>query len=823
MKFTSPNKSQEEQKRMPKLIWKDADKEIYKERLKRNLSVKKNEKGVLHMEDLTSIIQYSSPKKAKSKVFTSKEKWYNSRCHTARKKSFHWLHKYIRTNNLNHKNKYKKANLNYKKVCEESRNKYFEQLDEKISKISDVKEWWKLVKEIKNQDYTVGSSISPDVFREYFQTLLNPDQVPTDISFAPNNVIIEELDRPITIPEILAMLKKTKTNKSPGIDGIPYEYFTNATQEFLEELANVYNKIYDSGNVDKSFDLSIIFPILKKGDKTRPENYRGISFMNCAAKIMMGILTERLTSWVETNNILTEYQAGFRKNYSTADNVYNLASIVNLKMQEKKKVYAFFVDFRAAFDKVPRKLLNFKLRSIGISSKMANFIENVYANTTSVVWTGESFSEPFCTYSGVKQGCLMSPLLFALYLNDLHDHLEGGMYIDDLNIRLLLYADDIVILADDVKVLQRMIYRLELYCETWNMEVNLRKSAIMVFRRGGVLAKSEKWTFKGSAVEIVSEYTYLGVLLTPRLSFKKHLDIRNNSAKNSIMATWRDFFSKNHIPLATKFKLFEAVCRSIQSYAAQIWGYTLFDEVDKLQLFFIKKILKLPSFAPTYCIMLESGMENGHLYTLNLHLRYVLKTLFEYESHRLPNKLSLKVLEKNIFWAKSLKELEECHGIENANTALEHAAWSSRFAELLSKISTNNKHKMWLRAFQSSSRIYKSLDHNIGQHYFNITSARNKIMWIFKSRCGLIALHNNNGNLNICTLCNLNECENMQHFIGRCPILREYRLRFFGKVCMNECEIIDALNGVNDENWENLVNYVTSALSYRKLILNEFM
>lgn len=427
------------------------------------------------------------------------------------------------------------------------------------------------------------------------------------------------------------------------------------------------------------------------------------------------------------------------------------------------------------------------------------------------------------TYSGVKQGCLMSPLLFALYLNDLHDHLEGGMYIDDLNIRLLLYADDIVILADDVKVLQRMIYRLELYCETWNMEVNLRKSAIMVFRRGGVLAKSEKWTFKGSAVEIVSEYTYLGVLLTPRLSFKKHLDIRNNSAKNSIMATWRDFFSKNHIPLATKFKLFEAVCRSIQSYAAQIWGYTLFDEVDKLQLFFIKKILKLPDFAPTYCIMLESGMENGHLYTLNLHLRYVLKTLFEYESHRLPNKLSLKVLEKNIFWAKSLKELEECHGIENANTALEHAAWSSRFAELLSKISTNNKHKMWLRAFQSSSRIYKSLDHNIGQHYFNITSARNKIMWIFKSRCGLIALHNNNGNLNICTLCNLNECENMQHFIGRCPILREYRLRFFGKVCMNECEIIDALNGVNDENWENLVNYVTSALSYRKLILNEFM
>lgn len=187
----------------------------------------------------------------------------------------------------------------------------------------------------------------------------------------------------------------------------------------------------------------------------------------------MGILNERLSKWVEENNILNEYQAGFRKKYSTSDNIYNLGSIVHIKMNEKKKVYAFFVDFKAAFDKVPRKLMIYKLYNMGISNKMVNFIASVYSNTKSVVWVNDGYTEEFETFTGVKQGCLLSPLLFALYLNDLYEHLGGGLKVEELNIRLLMYADDIVILADNIDVLQNMINKLEAYCDAWNMEVNL--------------------------------------------------------------------------------------------------------------------------------------------------------------------------------------------------------------------------------------------------------------------------------------------------------------------------------------------------------------
>ena len=354
-------------------------------------------------------------------------------------------------------------------------------------------------------------------------------------------------------------MKNSKLNKAPEEDGIPYEFIINATEEFQNNLVKSYNKMYNDCKIDDVFCKTIVFPIFKKGDPNMPENYRGISFMNCIAKVMMGILNKRLYDWVEDNDVLTEYQAGFRKKYSTIDNIYNLAGIVNIKLAEKKKVYAFFVDFKAAFDKIARKSLIYKLYSIGISYKFVKIIEAIYTDTKSAVWNGEELSEYFQTNSGVKQGCLLSPLLFSLYINDLHDNLGGGMNIDNINIRLLMYADDIVILADEVGTLQKMIDNLEVYCDLWNLEVNLSKSEILIFRNGGRLKSQEKWTFRGNYINITNQYTYLGVILTPKMKFSKHVEKRNKQAKTAINSTWKTFLSNEHIQLRQKWNLFLAV------------------------------------------------------------------------------------------------------------------------------------------------------------------------------------------------------------------------------------------------------------------------
>lgn len=86
---------------------------------------------------------------------------------------------------------------------------------------------------------------------------------------------------------------------------------------------------------------------------------------------------------------------------------------------------------------------------------------------------------------GVKQGCLLSPLLFTLMLNDLHDFLGGVVKVCELKIRVLMYADDVIIFGEDEYVLQGMINRLFNYCKVWNLTVNLQKSKIMIFNRSG--------------------------------------------------------------------------------------------------------------------------------------------------------------------------------------------------------------------------------------------------------------------------------------------------------------------------------------------------
>ena len=119
-------------------------------------------------------------------------------------------------------------------------------------------------------------------------------------------------------------------------------FFKNSSKKYLEEVVKTFNVIFEKREIDKSFLNSIIYAIHKKGDKSIVSNYRGISFMNCIAKILMGVINQRMYDWAERKNVLTECQAGFRKNYSTADNIYNLAAIAHIQFSKNKKLYAFF-------------------------------------------------------------------------------------------------------------------------------------------------------------------------------------------------------------------------------------------------------------------------------------------------------------------------------------------------------------------------------------------------------------------------------------------------------------------------------------------------
>ena len=129
-------------------------------------------------------------------------------------------------------------------------------------------------------------------------------------------------------------------------------------------------KSLKSSSYPSEWAKAIIQPIHKKGDTTNPDNYRGISLLSCVSKLYTSVINSSLTQWAEDNDVLSEAQAGFRKDYSTVDHIFTLHAMVSKHLKKNKKLYVAFVDFRKAFDTVKRNVLWNVLLQLGIGGNM---------------------------------------------------------------------------------------------------------------------------------------------------------------------------------------------------------------------------------------------------------------------------------------------------------------------------------------------------------------------------------------------------------------------------------------------------------------------
>ncbi len=176
----------------------------------------------------------------------------------------------------------------------------------------------------------------------------------------------------------------------------------------------------------------------------------------------------------------------------------------------KHRFYAAYIDFKKAFDSVDRVKLLYMLLQKGIHGKLYTVIENMYNNVCASVKVGNGRTDIFHTTSGVRQGCMLSPLLFIFFINqlalDFDNGVSNGIFVNEFIdvIKLLLFADDIVLVAASVVDLQRKLDLLEVFCDKWGLEVNLDKSNIIVFRNGGIVKSVEKWYYKTNVMKIVS-------------------------------------------------------------------------------------------------------------------------------------------------------------------------------------------------------------------------------------------------------------------------------------------------------------------------------
>ena len=384
------------------------------------------------------------------------------------------------------------------------------------------------------------------------------------------------MDRPIELEELLLALNKCKKNKAPGEDGLAYEFFKGLPENWLYYIVFMFNKVMILQMTPDEWSNIIIKMLYKnKGDKMNLDNYRPLALANCLAKIFTQILYARAVEWCNRNNSLPIWQAGFREDYSCLDNIYTLNSIIQLKLrQDKGKLYALFIDFKSAFNTVNHDLLWQKLKDIGFSSKFIRILSSLYSKAKIKISDFNELSESIKVSIGVLQGEILSPLLFALFLYDLEDFLlkKGvrGVSVSHLiEVLLMAYADDIVIIADTYIYMKKVLKYFYEYCKINKLTVNLNKTKIILFQKGGHAHKFKKEPFHYGTekVEYVKEYTYLGVAFTQAGTFECATQQFVKKAKNASAAVI-SLISKVQInSFETYQKIFELLAKSIMIYA----------------------------------------------------------------------------------------------------------------------------------------------------------------------------------------------------------------------------------------------------------------
>lgn len=196
------------------------------------------------------------------------------------------------------------------------------------------------------------------------------------------------------------------------------------------------------------------------------------------------------------------------------DNIFILEHLVQRENKEKaKEVYVAFVDFKAAFDSVDRSKLWELLEDKDISKIWIRKIKKMYDETEIVVRTQEGLSDSFRTCRGVRQGCVLSPILFNLYIADLDRHLEergAGLKLGKERIWSLAYADDLVVMAKNRDALLDMLNTLRKFLKRrGGLELNVEKTKIIVFNRKG-RGKKEKWFWEGKVLEEIQAFEVFG-------------------------------------------------------------------------------------------------------------------------------------------------------------------------------------------------------------------------------------------------------------------------------------------------------------------------
>ena len=373
----------------------------------------------------------------------------------------------------------------------------------------------------------------------------------------------------VTEQSVRSALNSISPNKACGSDNISAKIILECREELVVPLFKIASKSFQSGRFPSRWKSANIIPIFKKGDKKDPSNYRSVSLLSLFAKILERIAYDQLFRHVSP--ALSPEQHGFVPRRSCVSNLSVFLKSAWEAFSEGYQMDAIYTDFSAAFQSVNHKLLIYKLQnSYHLKDSALNwFISYLSDRRQRVILNGKT-SEWKNVSSGVPEGSLNAPLLFALFINDLPAEIDSGC---------LLYADDAKIFRkikqpSDGFLLQSDLSRLHQWSIRWGLKLNPSKckTITLTLRRTPV---QTAYCIENTYLDSVEEIRDLGVIIDSKLNFSTHVSGITRQANKALGLLIRSFqtgLRSSNFNTKTLLTTYYANVRSILEYGSVVWA-----------------------------------------------------------------------------------------------------------------------------------------------------------------------------------------------------------------------------------------------------------
>lgn len=556
---------------------------------------------------------------------TKSEKWFDDECEKIKSKISNLGKKLRKTpTDFSIRDMLNREKKNFKKVTLAKKRRYkkglMSELEEKFAQGSQ-KELWSVFKKISPK--TSKSQVRPslktfsDYFKDLFKTKRPQRTPPMSTEFGP-------LDGCITLEELFIALKALKEGKASGLDNICVEMVIILGETYPQILLKLFNGVLMTGDIPSDWVYGMIVPIYKEGQKLDPSNYRGITLSSCLGKLFLTILNGRLAKFTTSKKLLAKSQLGFIAGNRTSDAHIIIHNLIRKVCHENnEKIYSCFVDFRKAFDSIPRDIMLQKLQNLGLTGKFFNIIRKIYTTDRSCVKIDKSRSELFDIDLGVRQGCVLSPLLFNLFVSDLAKSLDSYTEKFEMmhtSINSLFWADDLILMAKTEEGLKALLKTLEQYCLDNEIEINTKKTNCMIFNKTGRLMR-RAFYLNSTALECVRSYKYLGFKITPSGEITTGLKDLRDRALKAFFKLKRDLGTDFNSNIKTSLFLIDALVKPILLYASDFWGCFKLDKsnpIDNFGMMMYKNILGVRKQTVNIGVLLELGRVPMHFESVKL-------------------------------------------------------------------------------------------------------------------------------------------------------------------------------------------------------------